>query len=74
MTQDYYDGASDALTEAVGEIKAIFTLGDNTIQPEDFRNSNEYWQALAIHAVETLRSSYDGDAQFMKAYRERNSK
>ena len=74
MTQDYYDGASDALTEAVTEMNAIFVKGDPTVQPEDFRTSNEYWQALAIHAVETLRSSYDGDAQFMKAYRERNSK
>ena len=73
MTQDYFDGASDALTEAVTEMNAIFVKGDPTVRPADFRSNAEYWQALAIHAVETLRSSYAGDAQFMKAYLEKRS-
>lgn len=63
MSQAYYDGAHDALTEAMQEINAAWLI--NPVKYEDFTSDREYWRAVALEAVQALYDSYEKDAEYV---------
>ena len=73
MTDDlYYDGAHDALTEAIGEVKAAMIMGYPDIRRKDYRREDEFWQDIAVRALTNLQESYDADAKFVKKIKAAN--
>lgn len=66
MSDPYYDGATDALSEAMDEIKAAWLL--TPIKRKDFESDRDFWREVAVEAVQALHDSYDKDAKFMREY------
>lgn len=67
MSDPYYDGASDALTEAEQEIKAAWIV--TPVKREDYGSEYDFWREVALEAIRTLKASYDGDAKFVEKIR-----
>lgn len=64
--ENYYDGATDALSEAEGEIKAAWNL--TPIKRSDFVAERDFWREVALEAVQALRESYVRDQKTMREY------
>lgn len=69
MDDLYYDGAHDALVEAVQEVKAAMVMGYPDLKRADHRTDTEFWTAVVVRALEDLRESYAKDAKFVAAIR-----
>lgn len=73
MSDDlYYDGAHDALTEVLGEVKGAFLMGYSDIKRRDYPVERDFWVAIVVRAIEDLKESYAGDAKFVKKLKEAN--
>lgn len=73
MNDAYYDGAGDALAEAIREVKAAFVMGDALIKPQDYPTREEYYAALVEKAIDDLALSYASDQRFMREYEARKA-
>lgn len=67
MSDEYYDGATDALAEVESEIKAAWVI--TPVKREHFVSDSDFWREVAIEAVQALRESYLKDQKFMRDYR-----
>lgn len=64
-TDLYYDGAYDALTEVIQEIKAAWVIGIRDIKREHYRSDIQFFEALMERAVTDLQASYEKDRTFV---------
>lgn len=71
MNDPYYDGAHDALTEVMSEVKAAFLMGYSDIKRRDYPVERDFWVAITVRAIEDLQSSYERDAKFVAALKEK---
>ena len=67
----YYDGATDALSEAITEIKAAWVI--TPVKREHYDSDPDFWREVAIEAVLALQKSYDNDAKFMRDWTKRHA-
>ncbi len=74
MNDPYYDGAHDALTEVKSEIKSAFLMGYSDIKRRDYPAERDFWVAVVVRAVEDLQASYERDAKFIAAMKEKQLK
>lgn len=71
MSEEYYNGATDALNEAESEIKAAWVI--TPIKRRDFHSDSDFWREVALEAVQALRESYERDQKFMREYEARKA-
>jgi len=70
-TTDYYDGAHDALVEAMQEIKAAMVMGYADIKRSYYDTDTEYYREIAVRAVMDLHLSYEKDRRYVVGTMER---
>lgn len=68
--QGYYEGAYDALTEAIGEIEAAWVLGHPGIERKHYDTDVAFWSAVMAETLKALQASYKGDGEFVRRMQE----